>query len=68
VRTGATVYSRPVALLAAGSRIMIVCQVRSSNAVNGSPIWDRLQGGGYVADYYTTTPAVRTFSPGLPRC
>jgi hypothetical protein len=47
---------------------MIVCQVRSSNAVNGSPIWDRLQGGGYVADYYTTTPAVRTFSPGLPRC
>jgi surface antigen len=68
VRSAATVQSRPVGLLPAGSRIMVVCQVRSNSVVNGSPIWDRLQGGGYVADYYTTTPGVRAFSPGLPRC
>jgi surface antigen len=68
VRAAATVQSRSLGLVPAGSRIMIVCQVRSNNAVNGDRIWDRLQGGGYVADYYTTTPGVRTFSPGLPRC
>jgi surface antigen len=68
VRAGATVRSQPVGMLRAGSRIMVVCQVSSSNAVNGSRIWDRLQGGGYVADYYTTTPGVRAFSPGLPHC
>ena len=68
IRAAASVQSRSIGLLPAGSRIMVVCQVRSASAVNGDRIWDRLQGGGYVADYYTTTPGVRTFSPGLPRC
>lgn len=51
-----------------GQAISIVCQVRSSSVVNGTGIWDRLSDGTYVTDYYTTTPAFRTFSPGLPRC
>jgi surface antigen len=68
VRAADTVRSRSLGLLRAGSRIMIVCQVRSTSSVNGDPIWDRLDSGGYVSDYYTTTPGVRNFSPGLPHC
>ncbi|TMD43711.1 MAG: CHAP domain-containing protein [Chloroflexi bacterium] len=56
------------AILPAGTRIMIVCQVRSSSVIRGTGIWDRLRDGGYVTDYYTTTPAFNTFSPGIPRC
>jgi hypothetical protein len=27
-----------------------------------------LSDGSYVTDYYTSTPAFNTFSPGLSRC
>jgi surface antigen len=54
--------------LAAWQQIMIVCQVRSSSAINGTSIWDRLSDGSYVTDYYTTTPAFNQFSPGLSGC
>jgi surface antigen len=67
-RSGPTTHSQPVGMLALGQRIMIVCQTRSASVINGDPIWDRLQNGAYVTDYYTTTPGVRTFSPGLPHC
>lgn len=68
VRSAPTVRATTLGFLSRGARIMVVCQTRSTSVINGDPIWDRLQGGGYVSDYYTTTPGVRTFSPGLPRC
>lgn len=51
-----------------GQQILIACQVRSNSTINGTGIWDRLTDGSYVTDYYTTTPAFNTFSPGLPHC
>jgi hypothetical protein len=54
--------------LPAGARITIVCQVRSRSVIRGTGIWDRLSNGAYITDYYTTTPAFNSFSPGIPRC
>jgi len=54
--------------LADGQQISLVCQVRSASVINGTGIWDRLSDGSYVTDYYTTTPAFNTFSPGIARC
>lgn len=62
-----TNYAR-VGQLSDGARIMIVCQTRSGSVINGSSIWDRLDSGGYVTDYYTTTPAFNRLSPGLSAC
>ncbi len=57
-----------VRILPVGSRILIVCQVRSTSVINGTAVWDRLSNGTYVTDYYTTTPAFNHFSPGLTSC
>jgi surface antigen len=67
-RTGPGTGYRSLGNLAAGQRIMIVCQVRSSSAVNGTSIWDRLSDGSYVTDFYTSTPAFNRISPGLSAC
>jgi surface antigen len=67
-RSGPGIWYRSVAVLPAGQRIMIICQVRSASVIRGSAIWDRLSNGSYVTDYYTTTPAFNGFTPGLPRC
>ncbi|HVH64454.1 MAG TPA: hypothetical protein VM674_00340, partial [Candidatus Acidoferrum sp.] len=59
---------RTLGVLAPGQRIMIVCQVRSTSVVRGTSIWDRLNDGSYVTDFYTTTPQFNRFSPGIPHC
>jgi surface antigen len=51
-----------------GATIMIACQVISENNVEGSPVWDLLTDGGFVTDFYTDTPVVGNFSPGIARC
>ena len=50
-----------------GALINIVCQTTGS-VVNGSSIWDKLDNGFYVSDYYTSTPNVGTWSPPIPQC
>ena len=67
-RSGPGTGYSSVGFLQDGQRIMIVCQVRSGSVINGNGIWDRLSNGTYVTDYYTTTPAFNTFSPGLRHC
>ena len=56
------------AIMPSGTRIMIVCQVRSGSVIRGTGIWDRLSDGGYVTDYYTTTPAFNQFTAGISHC
>ncbi len=68
VESAPTTKATTVGHLANGASVMIACQTNSGAAVGGSPIWDELAGGGYVPDYYVDTPAVGTFSPGLPQC
>jgi hypothetical protein len=50
--------------------IDIVCQT-TGDSVQGSSIWDQIDSPirGYVADWYTTTPApAGTFTTSIPRC
>ena len=48
---------------------MIVCQTKSGSFVNGtSDVWDLLSNNTWVSDYYTNTPVVGNFSPGLSQC
>jgi hypothetical protein len=67
------VYATPsssgqvVGSLGNGATVNIGCQTRGSS-VNGSSIWDRLSGGGYIPDYYVDTQNIGTFSPGIPQC
>src|SRR4051812_35689526 len=35
----------------------IACQMQGGTNVNGNATWDRLTGGQWVTDYYTTTPS-----------
>jgi hypothetical protein len=56
-----------------GARVYLLCQALGGTySTGGSPateaIWDKLTNGTYVADYWLTTPAVGTFSPGIARC
>ena len=67
-RTGPGFGFAVVATLPAGADVRILCQVRSASVVNGTAIWDRLTDGRYVTDYFVSTPAYATFSPGLARC
>lgn len=67
-RSGPGTNFATVGFLADGQQIGIACQARSSSIINGTGIWDRLSDGSYVTDYYTTTPAFNTFSPGLSHC
>ena len=71
----ATVYARtgpgtnhPIqATLHGGWSIDIVCQTVGEN-INGSTVWDKLSNNAYVSDWFTTTPVVGDYSPGIPHC
>jgi surface antigen/uncharacterized protein YraI len=68
-RTGPGTNFSHTGWLANGAPIMIACQVRNDGSpVNGSPMWDLLTDGLFVSDYYTSTPVVGNFSPGLSQC
>jgi RHS repeat-associated protein len=67
-RSGPGLSYTAVGLLAEGAGIQIACQVRSTSAVGGSTIWDKLTDGAYVSDFYTDTPMYNEFTPGISRC
>lgn len=77
VGTGGTLHVRSAPSLSAplvenltdGTAIDIVCQTTGDTVVR-SAVWDKIDHptAGYVADWYTTTPAVGAFTPGIPVC
>lgn len=51
-----------------GAAIDINCQTTGTN-VNGSSIWDKLNGyGGYVSDYYVNGTPYAQFDTAIPPC
>ncbi|MET7615347.1 glycoside hydrolase domain-containing protein [Streptomyces sp. NPDC005408] len=50
-----------------GSLAWVVCQ-KSGSAVGTTKIWDRLDNGRYVTDYYVATPSNTTYSKPAQRC
>lgn len=69
VHTAPSLSTPVVGNLGDGTAINIVCQTTGDTVV-GSSIWDRIDSPtvGYVADWYTTTPAVGQFSKELAIC
>jgi Ricin-type beta-trefoil lectin domain len=69
VRTAPSLSAATVGEMRDGTWIDIVCQTTGDTVV-GSNIWDKIDSPyvGYVADWYTTTPAVGKYSQGLPVC
>jgi uncharacterized protein YraI len=50
-----------------GALAWVVCQ-RAGSAVGTTKVWDKLDNGHYVSDYYVATPSNTTYSKPAPRC
>ncbi|MET7698864.1 glycoside hydrolase domain-containing protein [Streptomyces sp. NPDC005485] len=66
-RTGPSTTYAVAATYAPGAALKVVCQAPGSK-VGGTPVWDKLGNGFYVADHYVDTPSATGYSPPLPRC
>jgi len=66
-RTGPAYKYRVVKTHAPGAKVYVRCQI-TGQTVGTSPVWNKLNDGTYVPDYYVSTPSNTTFSPPLPRC
>jgi hypothetical protein len=60
--------SYPVkATLSGGALAWVFCQ-KAGAKVYTTSVWDRLDDGYYVTDYYVATPSNTTYSRPIPRC
>lgn len=50
-----------------GALAWVTCQ-RTGSTVGTTKVWDRLENGHYVSDYYVATPSNTTYSKPVPRC
>jgi uncharacterized protein YraI len=50
-----------------GASLAVVCQAPGS-AVRTTQVWDKLNSGSYVADYYVSTPSKTSYSAPISRC
>jgi uncharacterized protein YraI len=53
--------------LSNGALAWVTCQ-RYGSTVGTTSLWDQLDDGTYVTDFYLATPSNTTYSPPLPRC
>jgi hypothetical protein len=53
--------------LRSGALGWVTCQ-RSGSTVGTTSVWDRLDDGKYVSDFYLATPSKTSYSPPIPRC
>ncbi len=67
VRRWPTTQSSQQRSIRPGRSLQVLCQA-FGEPVDGDRVWNKLAGGGYVADRYVSTPAAKGRSPGLPRC
>jgi hypothetical protein len=51
-----------------GDEILVVCQARGQRINETSSIWDRLEDGTWVADFYVEGTRVGVFDPSIPKC
>jgi LasA protease len=72
-RTSPSLTASVTVTLVDGDQVNIVCQTRGDDVSgrdgSASNVWDRLDSGAYVADYYVDTPGTNGgFSPPIPQC
>jgi uncharacterized protein YraI len=66
-RTGSGSSYAKSGSLSSGALGWVSCQ-RSGTKVGTTSVWDRLDDGKYVSDYYLATPSKTSWSPPIPRC
>ena len=66
-RLGPSGSSAVKATLPAGALAWVFCQTAGTKVYTTS-VWDRLDDGYYVTDYYLATPSKTTYSRPIPRC
>jgi hypothetical protein len=66
-RTGPGTSYGITGTLPSGALAWVRCQTTGS-AAGTTTVWDRLDDGNYVSDYYLATPNKTTFTPPIPRC
>lgn len=66
-RTGPAYKYSVVDTKAPGEKVYLRCQTPGQK-VGTSSVWDKLNDGSYVPDYYVSTPSNTTFTALLPRC
>jgi uncharacterized protein YraI len=66
-RTGPSPSYPLVQLRPKGDDVAVVCQTPGS-AVGTTRVWDKLNDGSYVTDYYISTPSKTGYSPPITRC
>ena len=66
-RTGPSASSPVTASYLPGSTVQALCQAYGSK-VGSTNVWDKLSTGGYVTDYYLSTPSKTGYSAPLPGC
>lgn len=66
-RTGPGTSYAKVGSLPNGSLAWIMCQ-RAGSKVGTTAVWDRLDDGRYVTDYYVATTSNTTYTKPIPRC
>jgi hypothetical protein len=66
-RSGPAATTTAHGALATGALAWVVCQ-RPGAKVAGTKVWDRIDSGYYVSDYYVSTRSKTTYSAPIPRC
>jgi hypothetical protein len=66
-RLGPSVSQPVKAKLSGGALAWVFCQTTGTKVYTTS-VWDRLDDGYYVSDYYVATPSTTTYSRPIPRC
>lgn len=56
-----------VRLYPKGASLSVACQAPGP-AVGTTTVWDKLNNGSYVTDYYVSTPSKTGYSPPVTRC
>jgi hypothetical protein len=63
----ATEASTKEFVLPDANAVYVVCQ-QAGQGIGGSAVWDRLTNGGWVPDYYVSTPNIGVFTYPIPTC
>src|SRR5215207_3587384 len=66
-RSGPKTSNPIVKIYGPGTTVSVVCQTNGST-VGTTSVWNKLDDGNYVSDYYVSTPSKATYSAPLPRC
>jgi hypothetical protein len=67
-RAGAGSTKAKKGTLNGGALAWVVCQKKAAKKTHTTAVWDQLDNGYYVSDYYVATFSKTTYSSPIPRC